>query len=96
VSKKYLKKMACGFDHPKVKVFVQNGIEFVQEAKGKYDVIITDSSDPVGPAEALYQQKYLKLIQEALRPGGIMCLQGKLCTASHDSNIVWHNCCIIL
>ena len=68
--------MATGFDSPKVKVLVNDGVEFVRGTKNKYDVIITDSSDPVGPAEVLYQQNYFRLIFEALKPGGIMCLQG--------------------
>ena len=86
MSKTYLKNMARGFDHSKVKVFVQDGVEFVREANNRYDVIITDCSDPQGPAEVLYQPNYFKLIHKALRPGGIMCLQGK----SHDMTVLLH------
>ena len=76
MSKKYLKTMAVGFDNPKVTVFVQDGVEYMRQEENKYDVIITDSSDPEGPAEVLYEQNYFQLVHRALRPGGIMCLQG--------------------
>ena len=45
--------------------------------EGEFDVIITDSSDPVGPAESLFQKSYYELMKRALRPGGIICTQGK-------------------
>jgi len=56
-SKKFFPEMALGFDDPRVKVIICDGIKFVQEAaEGTYDAIIVDSSDPVGPAEVLFQK----------------------------------------
>lgn len=56
-SKKFFPEMALGFKDPRVKVFITDGIKFVQEAaEGTYDAIIVDSSDPVGPAEVLFQK----------------------------------------
>lgn len=77
VSKQYLPGMAKGFDHPKVEVFIGDGFQFMKEHKNSFDVIITDSSDPVGPAESLYQQSYYELMHSALREGGIVCAQGE-------------------
>ena len=48
VSKLYLKEMAKGFDDPRVTLHIGDGFKWLQENKGSYDVIITDSSDPVG------------------------------------------------
>ena len=57
VSKQYFPQMAVGFSDPRVKVHITDGIKFVQDApEGYYDVIIVDSSDPVGPAEVLYEK----------------------------------------
>ncbi len=75
MSKKYLNTLSVGFYSPKVKLFHCDGVEFVKQSENRYDVIITDCSD-LGPAEVLYQEDYFKLIHSALRPGGIMCLQG--------------------
>ncbi|OZJ05975.1 hypothetical protein BZG36_01214 [Bifiguratus adelaidae] len=77
VSKKYLPHMAVGFQHPKVKVHIGDGFKFMADYKDTFDVIITDSSDPVGPAESLYQREYFQLMKGALREGGIISTQGE-------------------
>ncbi|KAF8992516.1 Spermidine/spermine synthase [Cyathus striatus] len=41
---------------PKVRVYVGDGFKFLADNEGTYDVIITNSSDPVGPAEYLFQK----------------------------------------
>lgn len=48
VCKQFLPSMAIGYKDPKVNVFVEDGIKYMEQNKNKYDVIITDSSDPVG------------------------------------------------
>ena len=48
VSKRYLPQTAVGFSSPKVRVHIQDGAEFMQQCAGQFDVIITDSSDPIG------------------------------------------------
>ena len=48
LSKQFLPQTAMGFDSPKVHIHVQDGMEFMAQHKGKFDIIITDSSDPVG------------------------------------------------
>lgn len=76
LSKKYLPKMAVGFDHPKVEVLVGDGFKYLEDKKNQFDVIITDSSDPEGPAEALFQKPYFELLNGALREGGVITTQG--------------------
>lgn len=68
--------MACGFDSPKLELTIGDGFEFMKNGLGKFDVIITDSSDPIGPAESLFQESYFALMKQALRPNGIVCSQG--------------------
>lgn len=75
VSKKYLPFMAVGFDSPKLTLHVGDGFEFMKNHSGEFDVIITDSSDPVGPAVNLFQENYFALMKSALKPNGIVCSQ---------------------
>ncbi|ODQ80188.1 hypothetical protein BABINDRAFT_7660 [Babjeviella inositovora NRRL Y-12698] len=80
LSKKYLPHMAKGFDHPKVNVVITDGFEFLNKlsqapTSEKYDVIITDSSDPDGPAEMFFQQRYFKLLHDAIKEDGIIITQ---------------------
>ncbi|OJJ49961.1 hypothetical protein ASPZODRAFT_163996 [Penicilliopsis zonata CBS 506.65] len=77
VSKKYLPGMSIGFQHPNAKVHVGDGFEFLKHHKNEFDVIITDSSDPEGPAESLFQKPYFELLNEALREGGVITTQAE-------------------
>lgn len=78
VSKKFLPTMSTGFSHPKAKVHVGNGFEFLKQHKNAFDVIITDSSDAEGLAECLFQEPFYLLMKEALKPPhGIICCQGE-------------------
>ena len=76
LSKKYLPGMSVGFQHPAVKVHVGDGFKFLQDKKNEFDVIITDSSDPDGPAEALFEKQYFELLNAALKEGGVITTQG--------------------
>lgn len=77
--------MAVGFEHPKTKVHVGDGFKFLDDYKNEFDVIITDSSDPEGPAESLFQKPYFELLFGALKEGGVITTQG--CTFSFISVI---------
>jgi spermidine synthase len=76
LSKKYLRGMSVGFEHPNVKVHVEDGFKFLDDRKNEFDVIITDSSDPEGPAQALFEKPYFQLLFDALRDGGVITTQG--------------------
>lgn len=55
VSRKFLPFMASGFDSPKMRLTIGDGFEYMKQRSGEFDVIITDSSDPIGPAASLFQ-----------------------------------------
>lgn len=77
VSKQYLPNMSSCYSDKRVTVHIGDGFKFLPEHKGEYDVIITDSSDPVGPAEALFQAPYFQLLKEALKEGGNISTQAE-------------------
>ncbi|GAA5853441.1 hypothetical protein JCM8547_002458 [Rhodosporidiobolus lusitaniae] len=77
VSKLYLPHMAKGYDDPRVTLFIGDGFKFLNDYKNEFDVIITDSSDPVGPANSLFQKPYFQLLKESLREGGTISTQGE-------------------
>lgn len=77
ISKKYLPFMAKGFDDPRVKVHIMDGAKFMEENQAAFDVIITDSSDPVGPACVLFETPFYLAMHGSLRDGGIICTQGE-------------------
>ncbi|XP_074097881.1 spermidine Synthase [Cotesia typhae] len=75
LSRQYLPSLACGLSHPKVNLYVGDGFEFMKKHSQQFDVIITDSSDPIGPAECLFQESYFALMKTALKSGGLVCSQ---------------------
>ncbi|KAK7454490.1 hypothetical protein VKT23_011244 [Stygiomarasmius scandens] len=77
VSNLYLPHVAEVLSSPKVTVHIGDGFAFLQSHTSMYDVIITDSSDPIGPAATLFQKPYYQLLFDALRPGGHIAAQGE-------------------
>ncbi|MDW7975849.1 MAG: polyamine aminopropyltransferase [Leptospiraceae bacterium] len=77
VSKKYLPTMSHQLEHPKVKLVFEDGFEWVKKHKNEYNVIIVDSSDPVGPAEVLFKEEFIRLCFEALKEDGILINQAE-------------------
>ena len=68
--------MSVGFNDPRVTLHICDGIKYVQDAaESSFDVIIVDSSDPVGPAEVLFEEPFFRALHRAVRPGGIVCTQ---------------------
>ncbi|KAL6127561.1 hypothetical protein ACLB2K_070926 [Fragaria x ananassa] len=74
VSKKFFPELAVGFEDLRVHLHVGDATEFLRNApKGKYDAVIVDSSDPVGPAQELVEKPFFETVARALRPGGVLC-----------------------
>ncbi|VDO12170.1 unnamed protein product [Rodentolepis nana] len=79
-ARKYLPFMATGLNDPKVTVHVDDGFAYLKKRAAmteKYDVIITDSTDPGGPSTPLFNQEYFQLLSQALNDDGIICNQGE-------------------
>ncbi len=77
VCKKHFPTLASAFDDPKVMIFYEDGAVFVRERKNEYDLIIVDSSDPIGPAEVLFQEQFYKNIFHTLKKDGIAVTQSE-------------------
>lgn len=75
--KEFIPSMADSFNNPKVSVHIRDGFEFLKENQDEFDVIVTDSSDPVGPAESLYQSTYFDLVFKSLKDNGVFTMQGE-------------------
>lgn len=75
VCRKFLPSLASSFDDSKVKILYQDGAKYVAENPGSYDVIIVDSTDPVGPGKVLFQRRFYEDLKNALTEGGIAVTQ---------------------
>ena len=76
LSREYLPKI-CGqaFDDPRTDLVIADGVDYVGACGRKFDVIIVDSTDPIGPAEVLFSDRFYRRCKECLTPGGILVTQ---------------------
>jgi spermidine synthase len=71
VAKEWLPSVHRGaFEDPRVEVVVSPGEEFLPQHRGEFDVILVDSTDPVGPGAALFEPGFFRNCREALKEGG--------------------------
>jgi spermidine synthase len=74
-SKKYLPNIAGELDNPRVEVQVDDGFMHIHNHKNTYDVIMVDSTEPVGPAAKLFEKGFYQGIYDALTEEGIFVAQ---------------------
>jgi spermidine synthase len=72
---KHLPSLASSFNDPRVKVFYEDGARFVTEHPDSYDVIIVDSTDPLGPGQILFQRPFYENLKKTLSNQGIAVTQ---------------------
>lgn len=74
-SKRYLPSIAGWLDDPRVEVIVNDGYMHIHDHKATYDVIMVDSTEPVGPAVNLFTKGFYQGIHDALKEEGIFVAQ---------------------
>ena len=67
----------CGdaFNDPRLDLVIGDGLEFVAETDQQFDLILVDSTDPVGPGKVLFEAPFYGDCQRRLAPGGVMITQ---------------------
>ena len=75
--KKHFPKVSSALSDKRVKIFYEDGSKFIKEKKNYYDVIIVDSSDPVGPAVPLFKENFYRDLKDATTDDGIIVTQSE-------------------
>jgi spermidine synthase len=60
---------------PRARLIVRDAFGYLEEKPGQFDVIVSDTTDPIGMAEQLFSDEFYKLIVRALGPGGAAATQ---------------------
>lgn len=77
-SKLHLPSLASAFDHPKLNLIIGDGIDYVKNgASESFDVIIIDSTDPIGPAAGLFTYDFYQHAHRILTQNGILVTQSE-------------------
>ena len=83
----YLPKLNNGaFENPRFNLVITDGCKFVKETEERWDVIIVDSTDPIGPGEVLFTEEFYADCKRCLSEGGILVTQNG-CPAVQGSEV---------
>lgn len=63
------------FDDPRVEIIINDGVKYVAECDETFDVIISDSTDPIGPGEVLFTSPFYQGVKRCLNAGGVFVAQ---------------------
>ncbi|MFQ6103752.1 MAG: polyamine aminopropyltransferase [Candidatus Glassbacteria bacterium] len=77
VSKKYMPGLSSSLNDPRLALHIENGVRFVRECDERYDVIIVDSTDPIGPAIALFSEPFYRNCCRILSDDGAFAAQSE-------------------
>ena len=76
LSKKYLPDISRGcFDDPRAELVFADAAAYMAEHGTCFDVIISDSTDPIGPGEVLFRADHYGNCKKRLTPGGVLVTQ---------------------
>lgn len=75
--RKHLPLTASRLDDPRVRVLIEDGVKFMKRSRGAFDVIIVDSTDPVGMAGPLTREGFFRAARRALTPQGLYAAQSQ-------------------
>lgn len=75
VCRQWLTPASVYHDDKRFNIFHQDGLEWIKENKGQYDVLIIDRPDPVGPGKKLFQRDFYKYVYDCLTDEGVVAFQ---------------------
>lgn len=75
VCKQHLTEMNVPWEDTRLELRFEDGVAFIRDSVDRYDVILIDGPDPVGPAEGLYTSPFYESCRDHLTEGGIMAAQ---------------------
>ncbi|MCZ6521228.1 MAG: polyamine aminopropyltransferase [Bacteroidetes bacterium] len=77
-SKLHLPTISPAFGHSKLQLKIEDGIKFVKNVSDEsFDLVIVDSTDPVGPGEGLFTKDFYLDVYRILTKQGIMVTQSE-------------------
>jgi len=82
VCRRHFPNLANSFDHKKVHIYLEDGAQFLISRKAQYDIIIIDSTDPIGPGTTLFTEHFYQSIFDSLKEDGI--------AVSQMESLFWH------
>ena len=74
--KKYLPSIPKkAFEDKRAEIVIADGAKYVAETSERFDVIMIDSTDPIGPGEVLFRPEFYANCKRCMNPGGVLVNQ---------------------
>nr|MBN2277563.1 polyamine aminopropyltransferase [candidate division Zixibacteria bacterium] len=77
VSRRHFPKITDGLKDPRCRIVYHDGKDFINKTRDKFDIILLDLSDPIGPAAELFQKQFHRKVFGRLNKDGIMVAQSE-------------------
>lgn len=74
VSKEFFPAVACSIDDSRVEIKCMDGAEFIKNRDSDIDVVIVDSTDPIGFAKSLFTVEFFNSIKKCLKSEGFFVM----------------------
>lgn len=78
MAEQYFPELCASNQDPRATLIFDDGIKYMRDAAlQSLDVVIVDSTDPIGPGEGLFNRAFYQSCYNALKPGGILVQQSE-------------------
>jgi len=78
MSERYFPELCASNSDPRAELLFDDGIAYMRNIEANsVDVVIVDSTDPIGPAEGLFNQAFFASCHRALKADGILVQQSE-------------------
>jgi spermidine synthase len=75
--KQHIPQTSSALSDPRIELIIGDGVKYVKECGKQFDVIIIDSTDPIGPAQPLFGSEFYQDVYNCLTDNGIVVSQGE-------------------
>ncbi|WP_159566930.1 polyamine aminopropyltransferase [Budvicia diplopodorum] len=90
--REYLPNHSAGaYEDPRFNLVIEDGVNFVNQTDMKFDVIISDCTDPIGPGESLFTSDFYQGCARCLNENGIFVAQNGVCFLQQDEAVSSNN-----
>lgn len=75
--KEFIPLTSSSLSDPRAELIIDDGVQYVAETKESFDIVLVDSTDPIGPATPLFGEAFYKNVYRILNEDGIVVCQGE-------------------
>ncbi len=74
---KFIPQTSSSLSDERLELIIEDGVKYLKSNNEKFDIIIIDSTDPIGPACPLFGEEFYESVYASLSEDGIVVAQGE-------------------